>query len=43
MSGTETWNNNNIIGVLREENKGLKTRIGELESAIDDCLLLVGP
>jgi hypothetical protein len=43
MSGTETWNNNNIIVVLKEENKGLKTRIGELESAIDDCLLLVGP
>jgi hypothetical protein len=31
------------MGVLKEENKGLKSRLGELEMVIDDCLSLVGP
>lgn len=39
IPGTEAWS---VIGVLREENKSLRMRIGELESTIDDCLLLVG-
>jgi hypothetical protein len=31
------------MGVLKDENRGLKTRLGELEVVIDDCLGLVGP
>jgi len=36
---SEAWS---VVGILKEENKGLKTRIGDLESVIDDCLNLVG-
>ncbi|KAL1974565.1 hypothetical protein VTN31DRAFT_4769 [Thermomyces dupontii] len=35
---SEAWS---VVGVLKDENKGLKERIGELESVIDDCLGLV--
>ncbi|MCJ1353225.1 MAG: hypothetical protein MMC33_003210 [Icmadophila ericetorum] len=34
----EAWN---VVGVLKEENKGLKQRVGELEVALDGCLQLV--
>lgn len=40
VPASEAWN---VMGVLKEENKGLKVRIGELEVVIDDCLNLVGP
>ncbi|KAJ5723776.1 hypothetical protein N7488_001811 [Penicillium malachiteum] len=36
----EAWS---VMGVLKDENRGLKTRVGELELVIDDCLGLVGP
>jgi hypothetical protein len=36
---SEAWS---VVGILRDENKGLKTRIGDLESVIDDCLGVVG-
>ncbi|KAJ5536619.1 hypothetical protein N7513_009805 [Penicillium frequentans] len=35
----EAWS---VMGVLKDENRGLKTRVGELELVIDDCLGLVG-
>lgn len=35
---SEAWS---VVGVLKDENKGLKERIGELEKVIDDCLGLV--
>lgn len=31
----EAWS---VVGVLKEENKGLKRQIGTLQSAVDDCL-----
>lgn len=34
----EAWN---VVGILKEENKGLKQRVGELEVALDGCLQLV--
>ena len=34
----EAWN---VVGILKEENKGLKQRVGELEVALDSCLQLV--
>lgn len=40
VPSSEAWS---VLGVLKEENKGLKTRLGELETVIDDCLGLVGP
>ncbi|RDW74363.1 uncharacterized protein DSM5745_07025 [Aspergillus mulundensis] len=40
VPSSEAWS---VMGVLKEENKGLKTRLGELEMVIDDCLSLVGP
>ncbi|KAL2818447.1 hypothetical protein BDW59DRAFT_165520 [Aspergillus cavernicola] len=40
IPSSEAWS---VMGVLKEENKGLKTRLGELEMVIDDCLSLVGP
>ncbi|KAL1967646.1 hypothetical protein VTN77DRAFT_2903 [Rasamsonia byssochlamydoides] len=39
VRASEAWS---VVGVLKEENKGLKSRIGDLESVIDDCLSLVG-
>ena len=40
VPSSEAWS---ILGMLKEENRGLKTRLGELEMVIDDCLGLVGP
>ncbi|KAL4916823.1 hypothetical protein BDW62DRAFT_185308 [Aspergillus aurantiobrunneus] len=40
VPSSEAWS---VMGVLKEENKGLKIRLGELEMVIDDCLGLVGP
>lgn len=40
VPASEAWS---VMGVLRDENRGLKTRLGELELVIDDCLGLVGP
>lgn len=39
VPSSEAWS---VLGVLKEENRGLKTRLGELEMVIDDCLGLVG-
>ncbi|KAJ5759884.1 hypothetical protein N7520_007040 [Penicillium odoratum] len=36
----EAWS---VMGVLKDENRGLKSRVSELEVVIDDCLGLVGP
>lgn len=38
VPASEAWS---VMGVLKDENKGLKLRIGDLESVIDDCLGLV--
>lgn len=40
VPASEAWS---VMGVLKDENRGLKTRLGELELVIDDCLGLVGP
>ncbi|KAI3147121.1 hypothetical protein CBS147325_4277 [Penicillium roqueforti] len=40
VPASEAWS---VMGVLQEENRGLKNRLGELEVIIDDCLGLVGP
>lgn len=40
IPSSEAWS---VMGVLKDENRGLKTRLGELELVIDDCLGLVGP
>ncbi|KAL4806145.1 hypothetical protein BDV18DRAFT_160215 [Aspergillus unguis] len=40
VPSSEAWS---VMGVLKEENKGLKGRLGELEMVIDDCLSMVGP
>ncbi|KAJ5176732.1 uncharacterized protein N7482_002609 [Penicillium canariense] len=40
VRASEAWS---VMGVLKDENRGLKTRLGELELVIDDCLGLVGP
>ena len=39
VPSSEAWS---VLGVLKEENRGLKVRLGELEVVIDDCLGLVG-
>lgn len=39
VRASEAWS---VMGVLKDENKGLKARLGELELVIDDCLGLVG-
>jgi len=38
-AASEAWN---VVSILRDENRGLKLRVGELESAVDECLILVG-
>ncbi|OJJ48283.1 hypothetical protein ASPZODRAFT_158037 [Penicilliopsis zonata CBS 506.65] len=38
VPASEAWS---VMGVLKEENRGLKERLGELENIIDDCLGLV--
>lgn len=40
VPASEAWS---VMGVLKEENRGLKGRLGELEMVIDDCLSMVGP
>jgi hypothetical protein len=40
VPASEAWS---VMGILQEENRGLKIRMGELEVVIDDCLGLVGP
>lgn len=40
VPASEAWS---VMGVLKDENRGLKMRLGELELVIDDCLGLVGP
>ena len=38
VPASEAWD---VMGILKDENKGLKSRLGELEVVIDDCLGLV--
>jgi len=38
MKASEAWD---VVGMLSEENKGLKVRVGKLESEVDACLDLV--
>lgn len=40
VPASEAWG---VMGILKDENRGLKTRVGELELVIDDCLSMVGP
>ncbi|KAJ5495174.1 hypothetical protein N7539_000290 [Penicillium diatomitis] len=40
VPSAEAWS---VMGILKDENRGLKSRLGELELVIDDCLGLVGP
>ena len=40
VPASEAWS---VLGVLRDENKGLKKRLGELETVVDDCLGVLGP
>lgn len=40
VPASEAWG---VMGVLKDENKGLKDRLGELEMVVDDCLGLIGP
>ncbi|KAE8150717.1 hypothetical protein BDV25DRAFT_153895 [Aspergillus avenaceus] len=40
VPSSEAWS---VLGILKEENKGLKERLGELEMVIDDCLSMIGP
>lgn len=35
---SEAWS---LVGILKLENQGLKTRLGQLESTVDDCLDMV--
>ncbi|KAL2375227.1 hypothetical protein BDBG_03734 [Blastomyces gilchristii SLH14081] len=38
-TASDAWG---VVSVLKEENRGLKNRIGELEAAVDECITLVG-
>lgn len=38
MRASEAWG---VVGILREENKGLKQRVGNLEGEVEACLDLV--
>ena len=38
LKASEAWN---VVGILKEENKGLKERVGDLEGAVEGCLDLV--
>lgn len=40
VPASEAWS---VLGILKEENHGLKERLSELENAVDDCLCLIGP
>ncbi|GAQ09322.1 hypothetical protein ALT_6643 [Aspergillus lentulus] len=39
VPASEAWG---VLGVIKEENRGLKLRLSELELVVDDCLSLVG-
>ncbi|CAF9926649.1 MAG: hypothetical protein ALECFALPRED_003496 [Alectoria fallacina] len=39
VRASEAWS---VVGILKEENEGLKHRVGELEGALDGCLDVVG-
>ncbi|KAL1957646.1 hypothetical protein VTO42DRAFT_5623 [Malbranchea cinnamomea] len=39
LSSADAWS---VVNVLKEENKALKFRLSELESAVDECITLVG-
>ncbi|KAH1932720.1 hypothetical protein KXV48_007054 [Aspergillus fumigatus] len=39
IPASEAWG---VLGVIKEENRGLKLRLSELELVVDDCLSLVG-
>ena len=39
VKASEAWN---VVSILKEENKGLKERVGHLESAVEGCLEMVG-
>lgn len=39
VKAAEAWN---VVSILKEENKGLKERVGSLESAVEGCLEMVG-
>ncbi|PGH10121.1 hypothetical protein AJ80_07571 [Polytolypa hystricis UAMH7299] len=38
-TASEAWN---VVSILKEESKGLKTRISDLECAVEECITLVG-
>lgn len=38
-ASSDAWN---VVAVMREENKALKNRMGELESAVEECITLAG-
>ncbi|PGH08573.1 hypothetical protein GX51_01092 [Blastomyces parvus] len=38
-TASDAWG---VVSVLKDENRGLKHRIGELEAAVDECITLVG-
>ena len=39
VRASEAWS---VVSILKEENQGLKIRVGELEGALDGCLDVVG-
>jgi len=39
VRASEAWS---VVGILKEENQGLKQRVGDLEGALDGCLDVVG-
>lgn len=39
VRASEAWS---VVSILKEENEGLKCRVGELEGALDGCLDVVG-
>ena len=39
LKSNEAWN---VVGVLKDENKALKTRVEQMEGALDGCLDMVG-
>ncbi|KAL8818752.1 MAG: hypothetical protein Q9223_002678 [Gallowayella weberi] len=38
LNNSEAWN---LVNILKLENQGLKTRLGQLENTVDDCLDMV--
>ncbi|KAL9596625.1 MAG: hypothetical protein Q9219_005662 [cf. Caloplaca sp. 3 TL-2023] len=38
LGDSEAWN---LVSILQLENKGLKSRLGQLEDTVDDCLIMV--